>query len=90
MDTRTGGAFKIVKYEDYNDEEDLKQLLKILNLDYPVDEDKDEKVSTRYISSKDLVEHVEYVFKIAAHNCIDLDVVREEWERLIKEHQSEQ
>lgn len=83
MDTRTGGAFKIVKHEDYNDMDDLKQLLKVLNVDYGVDIEKDCKVSTIDIEVKELLAHIEWVLLIAAQNCIELDLVREDWERLI-------
>lgn len=86
MDTRTGGAFVIRKYEDYNCTDELKQLLKILNVDYGVDVEKDQKVSTKDIEVKELLSHVEWVFKIAAQNCIELDVVKEEWDRLILEY----
>ena len=46
VDTRTNQLFTIEKYEDYQDMDDLKQLLKVLNLDYAVDEEKDKKIST--------------------------------------------
>ena len=81
-DETTGGAFTIYKYEDYHDMEDLKQLLKVLNLDYRVKDN--ENVSTCDITSKELSEHIEYCFKLAADNGIDLDVIREEWERMIR------
>lgn len=86
MDTRTGGAFTIRKYEDYNDMDDLKQLLKVLNVNYGVDVEKDCKVSTKDIEVKELLAHVEWVFKIAAQNCIELQVVKDEWEKLILEY----
>lgn len=83
MDTRTGGAFKIVKHEDYHDMDDLKQLLKVLNVNYGVDVERDSKISTKDIEVKALLNHIEWVLLIASHNAIELDMVREDWERLI-------
>lgn len=85
-DTRTNRAFKIVKHQDYNDVDDLKQLLKILNVNYGVDTLKDKKISTKDISVKELLNHVEWVFELAAQNSIELNVVREEWERLVNQY----
>lgn len=86
MDTRTGGAFRIYKYEDYNSVNELKQLLKILNVNYGVDVEKDCKISTRDIEVKELLSHIEWVFDIASKNLIELDVVKEEWNRLIEQY----
>lgn len=84
MDTRTGGAFVIRKYEDYNCLDELKQLLKILNVNYGVDTEKDCKVSTKDIDVKELLNHIEWVFDLASKNQIELSVVREEWDRMIE------
>jgi hypothetical protein len=85
-DTRTNGAFKITKYEDWNDLDDLKQLLKLMNLDYPISED--EKESTKSISVENLLQHIEFVFYISGYNGIELDVIREEWELLLKNYRN--
>jgi hypothetical protein len=96
-DTRTNGAFRITKYEDFNDVDDLKQLLKLLNLDYPVDEknsvetdleyfERMQKVSTTEIGTKDLLQHIEFVLYVAGYNGVELDIVREEWAELIKNY----
>lgn len=87
LDTRTNGAFIIYKYEDYSDVDELKQLLKVLNLDYQVDEDNDCKISTSNIDSRSLVNHIEWVLKIAAENAIELDLVKEEWEQLTQNYE---
>ncbi len=81
-DTSTGGAFVILKHEDYHDMEDLKQLFKLLNLDYEVDEEMDQKVSTKDIDSKALLEHIEWVIQVGIWNGIELEFVAREWERL--------
>lgn len=83
IDTRTGGAFRIYKYEDYNSLEELKRLLKILNVNYGVDIEKDEKISTKDINNKALLKHIEYIFKLAGNNSISLKVVEDEWSYLI-------
>lgn len=83
IDTRTGGAFRIWKHEDYNCVDDLKQLLKILNLNYAVDEEKDKKVSTKDVDNKELLNHIEWMVKVSHWNSIELDFVHQEWEYLI-------
>ena len=66
--------------------DDLKDLLKLLNLDYPIDEEtKNGKESTVDISNKDLVQHIEFVLRLAGDNGIELDLVREDWEKLMKD-----
>ena len=85
IDTRTNEAFTIYKGEDFNTIDELKQLLKILNLNYEVNEDeRNGKLSTRDINNKALLEHIEWVFKLAAENHIELDTIKDEWDRLIK------
>tara|TARA_R110000851_G_C12974942_1_gene555722 strand:- start:55 stop:360 length:306 start_codon:yes stop_codon:yes gene_type:complete len=83
-DTRTGEAFILKKYDGYEDEDDLKQSLKTLNWDYPVDEEKDEKVSTKDIDNKELLAHIEYVIKLCAENDIILPMVQEDWDLMIQ------
>ena len=86
IDTRTGGAFRVYKYEDYTCLDELKQLLKILNVNYAVDEEKDEKISTKDIEVKPLLEHIEWVIKVGVQNSIELDFVSAEWDRLINDY----
>lgn len=86
IDTRTGGAFRIHKYEDYSSVEELKQLLKILNVNYGVDVEKDCKISTKDIEVKELLAHIEYVILVGIHSGVELDFVKAEWERLVNEY----
>lgn len=79
-----GGIFTFVKGENFNDMDDLKQLLKDLNLDYPVRED-GEKVSTAEIDSKSLTEHIEFIFSTAAFSDVKLEVVEREWKELLND-----
>lgn len=83
-DTRTGGAFTLYKYEDYSCLDELKQLLKILNLNYGVDVKKDCKVSTKNIEVKQLLIHIEWVIELSIKNGIELKFVTDEWDRLIQ------
>ena len=86
IDTRTNQLFTIEKYEDYQDMDDLKQLLKVLNLDYAVDEKKDRKISTKDIENKALRQHIEFCIQVGIWSGIELGFVQEEWERLIKNY----
>jgi len=86
LDTRTGKAFIFRKYRDFEDEDELKQKLKILNWDYPVDEKEDIKVSTSDIETKTLVRHIDWVLRLSAFNGIELPLVKEEWDRLTNKY----
>lgn len=85
-DTRTNGAFTIYKHEDYESLDELKQLLKLLNLDYAVKEDESGKISTKDISVKALLEHTEWVIQVGIWNGIELNFVTDEWERLKQQY----
>jgi len=63
--------------------DDLKQLLKNMNLDYAVDEDK--KISTADIDSKALMEHIEWTIQLANDNGITFGFIEEQWERLLSQ-----
>lgn len=80
-DTSTGSALTFYKDEDYYDLDDLKEIFKLMNLNYPIDGDS--KESTTTISSKDLSYHIDWVLKIMGENGIELAFIREEWERLL-------
>tara|TARA_R110000851_G_C13025466_1_gene560589 strand:+ start:858 stop:1163 length:306 start_codon:yes stop_codon:yes gene_type:complete len=83
-DTRTGKNFILKKYDDYADVDELKQLLKILNFSYKVDEKNDKKVSTKDIENRELLAHIEYVIKLCAENDIMLPMVQEDWDLMIQ------
>ena len=83
IDEQTGGVFEFTKGEHFNDMDDLKQLLKNMNLDYAVDEDK--KMSTADIDSKSLMKHIDYVIALAGENNISFGFIEDEWERLLRE-----
>ena len=61
----------------------FKQMLKYINLDYPRDEI-GHPISTRDISNKELVQHIEFIFKLAAQNGVEMSVIKQEWELLIR------
>ena len=83
IDSETGGVFEFVKGEHFNDMDDLKLLLKNMNLDYAVDGD--EKLSTTKIDSKALMQHIDFVIALAGENNISFGFIENEWERLLRE-----
>ena len=83
IDEQTGGVFEFVKGEHFNDMDDLKQLLKNMNLDYEIDDD--EKMSTSKIDSKSLMQHIDFVIAIAGENNISFGFIEDEWERLLNQ-----
>ena len=83
IDANTGRPLIWERGENYNDMEDLKDLLKNMNLDYEVDGDK--KTSTRDIDSKSLMQHIEFIIKLAALNSIEFDFIEREWEKLMND-----
>jgi len=83
QDTSHGGALTFYKYEDYRDVEDLKEIFKLMNLDYPIMGDS--KTSTIEVTSKELSRHIEWVIKIMGENGIELDFIREQWDRLLEQ-----
>jgi len=79
-DNRTGGAMIFYKGEDYYDMDELKQIFKVMNINYAVDDDK--KISTSKIENKALCDHIEWITKILNENGIEFCHDIEEWERL--------
>lgn len=82
VDNATGECFEFIKGEHFNDMDDLKQIFKNMNTTYPLGKDK--KVSTSSISNSDLVYHIEWVFRLAAYNHIELEIVEQQWRELLK------
>jgi len=85
IDTNTGRSLEFFKGEDFHDVDDLKQLLKLMNINYSVDETEEKKISTSEIDSKALTQHIEWVLRIAGENGIELPLVTEEWEHLLND-----
>ena len=83
VDQNTGGVLTFIKGENFNDMDDLKQMLKALNLDYP--NDIEEKLSTTKISSKDLHRHIDWCIRLAGENGIEFEFVENEWARLLEQ-----
>ena len=82
-DTNTGGCLIFYRGEDYSAMDELKQIFKLMNLYYPIEEDG--KVSTRDITSKELTRHIEFVLKIMGENGILLPFIEDEWERMLQD-----
>lgn len=64
-----------------------KQLLKMLNLDYPRDSF-DDVISTKDIESKELCNHIEWCIKTLADNGLVFKFIEEEWQRLLNEYKN--
>lgn len=79
-DNRTGGALRFFRGEDYDSMDELKQIFKLMNINYKVDGDK--KLSTSDIENKALCDHIEWITKILNENGIQFNHDIEEWERL--------
>ena len=84
-DTGTGGCLIFYRGDDYSDMDELKQLFKLMNLDYPLTEDGKAKVSTRDITNKELCRHIIWVTKILNENGIEFDHDIEEWKRILED-----
>ena len=85
QDNRTGGCLIFFRGDDYSDMDELKQLFKLMNTDYPVTEDGEAKVSTRDITNKELCRHIVWVTKILNENGIEFNHDIEEWQRILRE-----
>ncbi len=75
--------FEFTKGINFGDMDDLKQLLKNMNLDYVVDGDA--KISTSDIEAKALMNHIEFVIALANENGISFGFVEDEWTRLLND-----
>ena len=84
IDTETGQTLTFMRGENFSDVDELKQILKNMNLDYEVDEDK--KLSTNKIDSKALIQHIEWCIRLAGLNNIEFSFVEEEFERIIRQY----
>ncbi len=93
IDDETGGVFEFIKGEHFNDMDDLKQILKNMNVDYEIDDshgantplDYMEKLSTSKIDSKSLMQHIEFVINLAGENHIEFGFIQDEWDRLLNQ-----
>ena len=66
-----GRPFRLTKGLDYTTMDELKQVLKYFNLDYPRDSD-GRPVSTRDLSQEQLSRHQNYIIQVLIDNgCID-------------------
>ena len=63
--------------------DDLKQIFKLMNLNYVVDGDK--KLSTTKVDNKMLCSHLEWITKILNENSIEFDHDIKKWNRIKEE-----
>jgi len=80
MDTNTGTCLTFHKGEEYDTMDELKQIFKLMNINYVVDGEK--KLSTAKINSKPLCEHIIWITKILNENGIEFQHNIEEYERI--------
>ena len=80
LDTNTGGCLKFWRGEDYDDMDDLKQIMKLMNIDYAIDGE--DKLSTTKVDNHQLMRHIDWIRKILNENGIEFDEDINEWERL--------
>ena len=81
IDAESGEILTFVRGEHYSEMDELKQILKNMNLDYAIDDDK--KVSTRDIEAKALMQHIEWIISLAGDNGISFRFIEDEWTRLL-------
>ena len=80
-DTGTGGVLSFRKGVDYSSLDELKQIFKLMNIDYPVDGDM--KMSTTIADPVTIQRQIEFVIRTMGENCIELEYIRQEWELLL-------
>lgn len=61
----------------------LKHLLRSLDFDYPLDGE--DKASSTRITDKELVNHIEWLFKVAGENGYTFKSIQAEWDRTIQQ-----
>lgn len=79
---QTGGCLIFERDDHYSDMDELKQIFKNMNIDYPIAENGEEKVSTRDITNKELCRHIVWVTKILNENGIEFFHDLDEYERI--------
>lgn len=83
IDCGTNKPFTFNREEHYSTLDELKQLLKDMNINYAVDGDK--KISTKDIDSKALSQHIEWCIRLAGFNGIEFGFIEDEWARLLEQ-----
>ena len=83
QDTSTGGCLIFWRGDDYEDMDELKQIMKLMNLDYLVAGDG--KMSTIDVDNRQLMRHIDWIRKILNENGIEFDEDIEKWERMKQE-----
>lgn len=79
-----GYPFTFIRGTNYHDLDDLKELFKAMNIDYPMEGD--DKVSTTDITSKELTRHIEWAIKTVGENRVEMKFIKEQWDRLLIEN----
>ena len=66
--------------------ESSKQMLKMLDLEYPKDTTQ-MPISLRDIENGELIHHIDFLINVLAENKQTFKFIEDEWERLIKDYQ---
>ena len=83
LDTNTGTCLIFWRGEEYSDMDELKQIFKLMNIDYLADGE--EKLSTVKVDNFQLTKHIDFIRKILNENGIEFEEDIEEWERILQD-----
>ena len=64
--------------------ESCKQMLKMLDLEYPKDSTQ-MPISLRDIENSELIHHIDFLISVLAENKLSFKFIDDEWQRLLKE-----
>lgn len=97
-DTNTGGCLIFYRDEDYDEvahtpdydengvdrkrDTSLKTIFKLMNIDYPITQDEEGKISTNEINNQQLCRHIVWITKVLNQNGMEFQHDIEEWERI--------
>lgn len=84
MKIRFMGEWSMINFRQVKSSS-IYQILKQLNKNYPLDEDKT-KLSTTKMTSKQMTEHIQWIERVVAFNGHTFDYITIEWERLLQEY----
>lgn len=84
MKIRFMGEWSMINFKQVKSKS-IYQILKQLNKNYPVDENKS-KLSTKHMTSIQMTEHIQWIERMVSFNGHTFDYVSQEWEQLLKEY----
>lgn len=84
MKIRFMGEWSMINFRQVKSSS-IYQILKQLNKNYPLDEDKT-KLSTTKMTSKQMTDHIQWIERVVSWNGHTFDYITIEWERLLQEY----